>query len=161
MSKKLMAVLAAAVALAALVALGGCSGSESSSSASSAAASASSESEGAAAQDATVFGEPEVVDVLSGDRSKVVGTSANFYAAKADCTEEKLAQWYGEYVDGSGHNWCTIVFTDDPAHGVAARAGMVEVGVELEKDDDGSYGEVGSEGATVYVYESGALKKLE
>lgn len=118
-----------------------------------------SESESASSSEASgsaaVFGDPDIVNVTSGGGSSI-GTNAIFHAAKADCTLENLTTWYNEYVKNSADNWCVIVFTDDDAHGVYANAGMVQMGVGLDKQTDGSYMLGDDSGATFYVYDSDA-----
>ena len=101
----------------------------------------------------TVFGDPQIVNVLSGSGS-VIGTSSVFHAPKSDCTKENLEKWCAEYVQDSTDNWCVIVYSDDSDHGVYANNGMVQVGVGLEKDDnDGSYMVSESDESTLYVYD--------
>ncbi len=158
--RKLAIVLAAAVLA---LCLAGCGGSASKASSASASAAASASASSASAAAATVFGDPEVVEVKSGG-GETIGTSANFYAAKADCTEENLSAWYADYAKDSKDKWCVIVFTDDASHGVYCNNGMVQVGVGLEKEKDGSYMLADSSGDTVtYVPDSstGGLKKLD
>ena len=109
----------------------------------------------------TVFGAPDVVNVKSGSGS-VIGTSANFYASKAECTKENLATWCIEYVNNSKDNWCVIVFSDDPDHGVYANNGLIEIGVGLTKDEsDGSYEISSEDNTTVYMYDSKANDLIE
>lgn len=152
MSKRAIAIVAAVVVVAA-IAFGG-SGNSGASSSGTVPANTSASSASASVEVATVFGDPEVVNVMNGTGDRSIGTSANFRAAKADCTPENLATWYGQYVKDSKDNWCVIVFTDDERHGVYANAGMVQVGVGLDEQDDGSYMLCDDAGSTFYVYNS-------
>lgn len=170
--KKAAAVVTLVVAL--TLCLGGCGSSfddhasasnsslsSSSSAVSSQATSASSSASSVASSttSTTVFGTPKVVDVKSGDGSTSVGQCGVFHASTEDCTSENLAAWYADYVQKSGHNWDVIVYTNKSGYGVYAGAGMIEVGVKLEADSDGSYSVADSSGATTYIYDS-ATKSL-
>jgi len=138
--------------------LAGCGNSSASNVSSSSEASAQSatqvsESSSAEIQDSTVFGDPQIVNVLSGSGS-VIGTCSIFHAPKSDCTKENLEKWCAEYVQDSTDNWCVIVYSDDSDHGVYANNGMLQVSVGLEKDDnDGSYMVSESDESTLYVYD--------
>ena len=121
------------------------------------------ESENTVVEDTEVEEEPiyanaEIVDLMSGDNSKKIGTISVVKANQADCTEEALIDWYFNYVmDNKDCNYHVIVYNDISDKGVYGNAlgyengeGFIQKDIELIKEDGGTYAIGDSAGSTTY-----------
>ena len=105
-----------------------------------------------------LYDSAEVKDLKSGDGSNVIGTVSVAHANKADVTDEALQEWYSNLVAKEDHNYCVIVYDDEPSKGVYATKSQVQKDIELVPDRD--VYQVGSDrGSSFYsIDDSGQLK---
>ena len=109
-----------------------------------------------------IYDSAQVVDMMNGFGTKVVGKTSVIKADSKEVTEEALNDWYFNYVEKNDFNVCVIVYTDQKGKGVYAANGHVERDTGLEEDTNspGSYSWVYNKDAIVYVPSGGKLKEI-
>ncbi len=99
-----------------------------------------------------IYDNAEIVDLMSGDGSKKIGTISVIKAEKSECTDEALLDWYFNYV--KEHDDCTynlIVYTDVHGRGVSSLGKeRIQKDYKIIEDGHGSYTLGDSSGATYY-----------
>lgn len=105
-----------------------------------------------------VYETAENKELKSGDGSNVIGSVSVAHANKADVTDEAIQEWYTNVVAKEDHNYCVIVYDDEPSKGVYATKNQVQKDIELIPDND--VYQIGSDrGSSFYsVDDNGQLK---
>lgn len=99
-----------------------------------------------------IYDDAEVLDVLNGSGTDVIGEFSLTIADSSEITDEVLADWYFNYVTVNDYNWCVILYSDsDSNEGVYAIQGFVDKDVTLSVNEtDGTYVLEDSSNATTY-----------
>ena len=109
-----------------------------------------------ASSEGTIYENAEILDLMTGDGSKVNGSMSLVKASQADCTEEALADWYFNYVEKHSEcNYHIIVYSDNPEKGCYANGfGFIQKDISLIQEADGTYYTGDDAGVTYYEVNS-------
>ena len=116
-----------------------------------------SESADASAEETTeeshIYDDAEIIDVMSGDGSNVIGQYSLIRADSSDITLDVLEDWYFNHIAVNDYNWYVILYSDMSNNsGIYGNTGYIEIGVIFEEDEYGVYTQADSSGATAYCY---------
>lgn len=104
-----------------------------------------------------IYDNVQVKNMLTGDKSKVVGQYSICYVDSSMCTEDALTDWYYNYVNKHNYDINYIAYTDIQGKGCSAMSGIIEKDIYLDEDDIGiSRSESRSE--TMYLARDGKLE---
>ncbi|WP_294825586.1 hypothetical protein [uncultured Gemmiger sp.] len=99
-----------------------------------------------------IYDNAQVKDVINGSRTEKIGEYSIIEVNSEEVTDEALTDWYFNYVVPNDYNWCMILYTDkNDNSGVYAISGMIQKGIQFEKDKYGDYAVGDSSNATVYT----------
>lgn len=111
-------------------------------------------------EESHIYDNAEVVDIMSGDGSKKIGTITVTHAKQIECTEEALVDWFTNYVQNhTDSNYHIIVYDDIKNKGVYSLGeSFIQKDVEINKDSSGSYSIGDDAGSTYYsISEDGTM----
>lgn len=98
-----------------------------------------------------IYDNAEVVDLMNGYGTEVIGSITISKASKKDCTDDALADWYFNYVKNHlDSNYHLIVYTDEKNQGVYSSNGFIQKDIELEPDETGSSYSLGDDAGSTY-----------
>lgn len=105
------------------------------------------------AEESHIYDDAEVIDVMNGSGSDVIGQYSLIRADSSDITPDVLEDWYFHYIAVNDYNWCVILYSDmSDGSGIYGNTGFIEIGVIFEEDEYGVYSLADSSGATAYCY---------
>lgn len=107
-----------------------------------------------------IYDDAEIITLMSGSGTEVVGKCSVVKAASSDVTEAALTDWYFNHVEPGGYNYAIIAYTDKPNFGVYGNKGIVEKDVGLHSEKDGSYSMGSDNNAVIYAAADGKLVEL-
>lgn len=121
------------------------------------------DNEEASDEESHIYDDAEIVDMMNGSRTEVIGAVSVISALSSDITEEVLTDWYFNYVAETDYNYYLIVYTDIEDTGCYAFTGIVEANVTLEDTDGyGLYSLADDSNATIYApTDEGTLSVME
>lgn len=114
----------------------------------------------AATASAHIYDNAEIITLMSGSGTEVVGKCSVIKASSSDVTDEALADWYFNHVEPGEYNYAIIAYTDKLNIGVYGNKGIVEKDVGLHPEEDGSYSVGSNDDAVIYFAADGKLTKM-
>lgn len=103
-------------------------------------------------EEAHIYDNAEIIDIMNGSGTSVVSQESLIYADSSDVTMEVLEDWYFNYITETEYDWYVIIYTDaDDYTGVYGTTGYIEVGVTFEETSDEVFTESSTADSTMYV----------
>ena len=105
-----------------------------------------------------VFGEMQVLDIMNGMKTKVIGERAVVTASKDLMTDDDLIEYYKTQIKDSGYNWFTIDFGDGT--GYCFYGSLYWFTYLYQHEEDWSHSDPDQEIGTGYVFDDHVDFKL-
>ena len=92
------------------------------------------------------FKNAQIVDIMNGSKTDVVGQTSIIKMKSEDVTDEYLVNWSKNHLQPGKYNWGVIVYTDkgDNNLGVYGSGDLIITDVQLNHEEDGTYTQAGN-----------------
>ena len=106
--------------------------------------------------DLAIYPDYKVVDLMSGDGSRKIGTITVTSAEEATWNDDTIVEWFTNVVkENEASNYHIVVYSDNPSKGIYAlsKGTSITKDENLMKESNGSYSIGNDNGASIYVFE--------